>query len=78
MLELLDAALGPAEAALGVPQVGHDESVLPGAVRGARAAQVAGRRRAVVHAAEPVDGFGCSVGSLRLHEPVVGQESVGF
>ena len=52
VFELLDAALGPAEAALGVTQVGHDESVLPRAVSRARPAQVTWRRRAVVDAAE--------------------------
>lgn len=53
VFELLDAALRPAETALGVTQIRHDESVLPGTVRCARPAKVTRRRRTVVDAAEP-------------------------
>lgn len=42
----------PSESLFGVPEVAHDESVLPSALFGAWAAQVAGRRRSVVHGAQ--------------------------
>ena len=53
MVELLDGAVGPPEALGRVPQVAHDEAVLPAALARARAAQVGRRRRPVVHGAEP-------------------------
>ena len=53
MVELLDGAVGPPESLGGVPQVAHDEAVLPATLPGARAAQVGRRRRTVVHSAQP-------------------------
>lgn len=53
MLELLDRTGGPPESALRVPQVAHDEAVLPGTAGRSRTAQIRGWRRAVVHAAQP-------------------------
>ena len=53
MVEAGDAARGPPEPLLGVPQVGHDEAVLPAALLGAGAAQVGRRARAIVHRAQP-------------------------
>lgn len=51
-MEALDGARRPPEAALGVPQIGHDVAVLPATLLGAGAAQVAGRWGAIVHGAQ--------------------------
>ena len=53
MVELLDGAVGPPEALGRVPQVAHDEAVLPAALARAGATQVGRRRGPVVHGAEP-------------------------
>ena len=53
MVELFDGAVGPPEALGGVPQVAHDEAVLPPALARARASEVRRRRGPVVHGAEP-------------------------
>ena len=53
VVELLDCAVGPPESLGGVPQVAHDEAVLPPALARPRAAQVRRRRGTVVHGAQP-------------------------
>lgn len=55
MLELFHAALGPAEAALRMTQVRHNEPILPRTVSGPGAAQVTWRWRAVVDTAESMN-----------------------
>ena len=52
MLKLSDSAKGPLEALAGVPQVAHDEAVLPAALARTGAAQVRRRRGTVVHGAQ--------------------------
>ncbi len=52
VVELPDGAEAPPESLGGVPEVAHDEAVLPAALSGSGAAQVRGRRRAVVDSAE--------------------------
>lgn len=64
MLELADCAEGPLEALAGVPEVAHDEAVLPAALDGARAPEVGGRGGAVVHCAQSRESR--SVEVLRL------------
>ena len=49
MLKLSDSAKGPLEALAGVPQVAHDESVLPAALHRPRTTEVGGRGRSVVY-----------------------------
>jgi hypothetical protein len=44
----------PSESLFCVPQIAHDETVLPSALFSAGAAQVAGRRRSVVHGTQAV------------------------
>ena len=53
MLELADGAGGPAEALGRVPQVAHDESVLPTTFPGSWTPEVGGWRRPVVNSSEP-------------------------
>lgn len=60
MMEALDRARRPSEAALRVPQIGHDVAVLPAAFLRTRTAQVAGRRWTIVHGSQSdrvVDGI---------------------
>lgn len=52
MMEALNGARRPPKAALGVPQIGHNITVLPAAFLRAWAAQVAGRRRSIVNGAQ--------------------------
>lgn len=52
MMKALNGARRPPEAALGVPQIGHNITVLPAAFLRARTAQVAGRRRSIVNGAQ--------------------------
>ena len=49
MLKLSDSAEGPLEALAGVPQVAHNESVLPAALHRPRTTEVGGRGRSVVY-----------------------------
>jgi hypothetical protein len=49
MLELADGARGPAEALGRVPQVAHDEAVLPATLAGSGATEVRGGWGSVVH-----------------------------
>ena len=49
VLKLPDCAKGPLEALAGVPQVAHDESVLPTALYCAWTPEVGGRGRPVMH-----------------------------
>ena len=48
-MKLSDSAKGPLEALAGVPQVAHDESVLPAALHCAWTPEVGGRGRPVMH-----------------------------
>ena len=49
VLKLPDCAKGPLEALAGVPQVAHDEAVLPAALHRPRTTEVGGRGRSVVY-----------------------------
>ena len=49
VVELEHGADGPLEALAGVPQVAHDESVLPAALHRPRTTEVGGRGRSVVY-----------------------------
>ena len=65
MLKLPDCAKGPLEALAGVPQVAHDESVLPAALHRPWTPEVGRRGRPVVHS--PKSGqIGKSVRENRL------------
>ena len=48
-MKLSDSAKGPLEALAGVPQVAHDEAVLPAALHRPRTTEVGGRGRSVVY-----------------------------
>ncbi len=57
VVELLDCAQAPPESLGGVPEVAHDESVLPAALPRPWAAQVGGRGGAVVDGAKAEGGL---------------------
>ena len=54
VVELLDSAVRPPEALRRVPEVGHDEAVLPPTFAGAGTAQVGGGWGSVMNSAKTV------------------------